>query len=172
MARASMPNASCFAFAIAGLSFRPPSSGSWRCVRRSRLALHTRQMAFVTQGISHGELSVEAGWRRVEHKNRRQKPGIATVMPLDGSRPVSGLMSGIGAPSRFCRAVAHGAAFTLTVAGSQRRDRVILRLNNPHQLPCFPLSTRVTEHLKQAAKVRGLGVERQLRGGRRTIICR
>lgn len=36
-----------------------------------------------------------------------------------------------------------------------------------HRLPCFTLSTKVTEHLKQAAKVRGLGVERQLNPGRR-----
>jgi hypothetical protein len=32
-----------------------------------------------------------------------------------------------------------------------------------HRLPCFTLSATATEHLKQAAKVRGLGVERQMK---------
>ncbi|KJZ66468.1 hypothetical protein VD17_07360 [Pseudomonas fluorescens] len=42
-----------------------------------------------------------------------------------------------------------------------------------HRLPCFTLSTKVTEHLKQAAKVRGLGMERQLKtGGLQANNCR
>ena len=45
---------------------------------------------------------------------------------------------------------------------------IILRWKKfTHRLPCFTLSTKVTEHLKQAAKVRGLGVERQLKPGHR-----
>ncbi|CAI8917630.1 hypothetical protein EMIT0P44_400033 [Pseudomonas sp. IT-P44] len=51
---------------------------------------------------------------------------------------------------------------------------VVHELNErTHRLPCFTLSTDATEHLKQAAKVRGLGVERQLKpGDRRANNCR
>jgi hypothetical protein len=78
-------------------------------------------------------------------------------------------MSGIGLAARLpasVEAVAHGAAFTHLPLRGQRRDRDHSSFeDNPHRLPCFTLSTRVTEHLKQAAKVRGLGVERQLKRG-------
>ncbi|MNP13402.1 hypothetical protein D3C76_1056820 [compost metagenome] len=56
---------------------------------------------------------------------------------------------------------------SFTVAGAAPESRAL----HAHRLPCFtPATRKVAEHLKHAAKVRGLGVERQLKPGRRAGI--
>ncbi|CAN1603456.1 protein of unknown function [Pseudomonas mediterranea] len=66
---------------------------------------------------------------------------------------MSGVMPGC-APSHVETQWLAGSFDSFTVAGAAPGS---------HRFPCFTLSTRVTEHLKQVAKVRGLGVERQLK---------
>jgi hypothetical protein len=67
--------------------------------------------------------------------------------------------------------VAQSSVFTHLPLRGQRRDHDLQQFEERiHRLPCFTLSTQATEHLKQAAKVRGLGVERQLKPGRRARI--
>ena len=68
------------------------------------------------------------------------------------------------APSRAVHTVALGVMLTHLPLRGQRRDQSGCVVK--HALTGFPVSLGqpwVAEHLKQAAKVRGLGVERQLK---------